>query len=291
MKRLFLFFCLMSVIASRTSANFHMVDHYISIGTSIPPAMIVVTDSAGNKAGVDVSKPVDAFGRGTRILEIQGSDVDQVNIASDESPLNQPQANTSWTISFIDQPTQTYSVNLIGIDTGVVQILESSGYKLASKKDPPVQKQSFLVERGISRTAQITFDPTAGALTITPIVNRGDFLRDTQSACGLKDIAPETACDVLGALASNVERAITEGDADRERQNLELYLRILNRLHNWGNKHARQNWDDFKGHSECDELLKDKDDTRTFAKDPVYLALKLDAETLLKTLSIEKDIR
>ncbi|HZM02298.1 MAG TPA: hypothetical protein VFC44_04670 [Candidatus Saccharimonadales bacterium] len=107
---------------------------------------------------------------------------------------------------------------------------------------------------------------------------------DTQSACSLKDIAPEAACGVLESLASAVEKAITNNDTDKERHNLELYLRILNRLHNWGNKDARHDWDDFKDHPKCDELRKDKDDTIFFAKDPAYSALKLDAETLLNAL-------
>ena len=285
MKNIFSIIAFILLINKPVYANFNPVDHYLAINAYAPPAAIVVVDSLGNKAGVELSDPLDEFGRGSSISQIPGSDVEQQNIVSDEgTPLNQPNTNTSWSIFIVDQPAQAYTINLVGIDSGTITLTLSGGYESKDKKNISAVEQSFLVEGGVTRSVQVNYDPTAGALTITTTINSGNFFQDTQIACSLGDISPTKACEVLEDLATEVEKAIIQGDTHAEALKLKLYLLILNRLHNWGNKDARHDWDDFKDHPECDELRKDRDDTIFFAKDPAYSALKLDAETLLNAL-------
>ena len=144
----------------------------------------------------------------------------------------------------------------------------------------------MLAQKGVYKQLQVSVG-AAGNLTITPIINSGDFLKDTQAACGLGSISPPEACEALEDLAATAEKAKTKGDSRLEAETLELYLSILNRLHNWGQKGYRQDWDDFKGPcSECDHLRqKDLHRTKFFGQGPyAYSALKLDAETMLQGL-------
>jgi hypothetical protein len=285
MKKLLSIICLIVVTTRMAFANINIKDHYLFIGgVAAPPALVVIKDAAGNKSGVDESRPLDEFGRGKGITEIQGTDVEQQNIASDEPPLNQPQSSTSWSIYVMDQPAQTYSVDLIGIKSGVTSIDVSGGY-IGGRKSIPRVRSSYFVTQGATRAVTVNYDPTMGTVGVVTQLGNGDFLKDTQAACGLGSISPSEACEALEALAAMAEKAKTKGDSGLEAETLELYVSILNRLHNWGLVGYRKDWDDLKGRSECDHLRqKDLGDTKFFAKDPAYSALKLDAETLLGTI-------
>ena len=260
-------------------------DHDLNIFAGSPPALIFVQDSQNNITGADPAKGLNNYGQGTVVQEISKSWVEQEHTGSDAvSGTFVPNAATSWSISIPDHGPESFVVNLVGVTTGVTA-LSISGLFAIKLKIPQIENDlNILVANGVTKQIRVTFDSINRSLITTPTIKAGDFLRDTQSACNLKDIAPEAACDVLEALASGVEKAISKGDVDKERLDLELYMKILNRLHNWSDKDARHDWDDFKDHPECDGLRKDKDDTKFFAKDPAYSALKLDAQTLLDGL-------
>jgi hypothetical protein len=212
------------------------------------------------------------------VSEIQNSSVEQSYFDSSET-------STGWELDFGD-PQGDFIFNYVsslpsGASTVGINLTQYSPRTLAQYKIPVV------AEKGIYKQIKISVS-SANAITITPIINNGDFLKDTQAACGLGSISPPEACEALEALAATLEKAKTKGDSRLEAETLELYLSILNRLHNWGQKGYRQDWDDFKDHSECDHLRqKDLQETKFFAKDPAYSALKLDAETLLKGLPKE----
>jgi hypothetical protein len=287
MKNMNLRVCLVVLWTIATNANaivFH--DHDLGIFGSVPPAEIVVVDSAGNKAGVDETMPLDQYGQGKSISTILGSEVQQQNISTDET-VPQPQPNTSWIVFIVDQPAQSYSVNLLGISSGIEALSFASSY--TSKLGSPIQVQSFLMEKGLTRTVSVNYDPIAEALTITPVINSGDFLRDTQSACGLDDIGPVAACEAFEALASEVEKAIIKGDTKVEAEDLEVYLFLLERLNLWGQKGQPGNWDAFKDHPECNDLCNDRLDDKFFITASAYSALKLDAETLLAPIKNQGD--
>jgi hypothetical protein len=267
-------------------ANLSYTDHYIIFDSGTPPALMVITDSAGNIAGIDSSKSVSSVGAGSSISQITGSYVEQMNIGADEglSPA-QPQPVTSWTIYIQDQPAQVYSVNLIGIESGVAFLNIGGGYKGRTRSSIPMWTQSFLVSPGVTHTVEVNYDPSSASLTITPTVNNGGLLQDTQIACTLGAISPAEACEVLEAIALEVEKSITQGNTSAEAIELNLYLLVLNQLHNWGNAGSIQNWGNFNGYSECLPLCnKGLNGTNFFSKEPVYLALELDAQTLLNAL-------
>jgi len=261
----------------------------LAIRTSAPPALMFVSDSQGRVTGTNVDMPVDQYGQqkiSSRFQNIPHSGAVETNIADNETDQINP--NTECDVNIMDGGAQSYTIHLVGLSNDFEQVIVDLNY--SSTTVTPLTETVFVpTEIGVSRTVTLACDPASRTIQLALLVSLGDFLRDTQSACSLKDVAPAATCDVLEALASGVEKAITKGDTDLERIDLELYLQILNRLYNWGNENTRHDWDDFKDHPECDELRKDKDDTKFFAKDPAYSALKLDAETLLKALPQDKD--
>jgi hypothetical protein len=89
-----------------------------------------------------------------------------------------------------------------------------------------------LAQKGIFKQIQIAASQANG-ITVTPVINSGDFLHDTETACSLDDISPAEACAVLEDLATEIEKSITRGDTQDEPLELNLYLLVLNRLHNW----------------------------------------------------------
>jgi hypothetical protein len=263
----------------------NFTNHYIMFDSGSPPALMTVVDSTGNVAGVDQEMPVNSVGYGTTISEITGSYVQEMNIGPDEGATSvQPAPTTGWLVYIQDQPAQTYTVNLSGTKSGVAYLTVGGGY-YNSTNTIHFSKQSFLVTPGVTRTVEVSYDPTAASLTITPIVNSSDLLQDTQAACKLGDIDPAEACEVLEAIALEVEKSITQGNANAEAIELNLYLLVLNQLHNWGNAGSIQNWGNFNGYSECLPLCnKGLSGINFFAKNPTYSALELDAQTLLNAL-------
>jgi hypothetical protein len=266
-------------------ANLNYTNHYISFDSGSPPALMTIVDSVGNLAGVDLEVPVNSVGYGTTISEITGSYVQEMNIGPDEGATSvQPSSITDWIVFIQDQPAQTYTVNLTGTISGTAYLNIRGGY-YNSKNSIPISQQSFFVSPGITRTVEVNYSPSSASLTITPIVNGSDLLQDTQVACNLGDIDPAEACEVLEAIASEVEKSMTQGNANAEAIELNLYLLVLNQLHNWNNAGSIQSWGNFNGYSECLPLRnKGLNGTHFFVGNPAYSALELDAQTLLNAL-------
>jgi hypothetical protein len=280
----FLISCVL--LGNHVFANLNVTDHYIIFDSGCPPSEILVTDSTGAQAGVDTTKPLDQIGTGTSISQIAGSYVEQMNIGTDEGgSADQPQASTSWTIYVSDQPAQSYLVSLVGLKTGVAFLNIGGGYHGKQRPPIPMWQQSFLMAEGVTKTIEVNYDPSAASLTITPNIKNGDLLADTQSACGQGTIGPIEACKALESLAEKFDEAQIKSDLKVERADLLIYLAVLDHLHNWGKDGHRKDWDEFKDKSECAPLFKRRwDGVKVFANDPVYSALKLDAQTLLNTL-------
>jgi hypothetical protein len=270
----------------------HRINKYaLDIGTVSPPALIFVTDSNKNMTGADPSKGLDNLGRGTVIEQIPSAWVEQQNTESDDvNGVFVPNSVTSWGIDIPDGGPNSYTVNLTGVSNGVSEI-QIFGLFFGKPKIPKISiDQDIVIANGQTKQIQVAFDPISRSLTSTPIVNNGDFLKDTQAACGLGSISPSEACEALEDLASAVEKAKSDGRSKTEAAKLKIYFDILNRLHNWGKDGYRKDWDDFKDQPECRALCnKDPDGIKFFAKDPVYSALKLDAETLLSGLPKDSD--
>jgi hypothetical protein len=257
----------------------------VTLGVSYnsPPIRAYISDSSGLRTGIDPNIGLNQYGEqlvngiNSQLHEIPNSSALQSNLEG---------VNSTYCEFSIDNPSGAYTLNYS------TDLPESSGEVLIEVENfsPGMllkNKVSLLCKKGTYKKMTISVD-SAGGLTITPVINIGDFLKDTQAACGLGSISPPEACEALEDLASAVEKSKTQGNLKREAEEIEAYLSILNRLHNWGEKGYRQDWDDFKDHSECDHLRqRDLHETKFFAKDPAYSALKLDAETLLKGLPKE----
>jgi len=229
---------------------------------------------------------LDNVGRGTAIQQIPLAWVEQENMGVDSGGRNLTDNEfTSWGINIPDGGANTYTLNLVGVSTGATEISISALFKGTPKVPKIWSKKEILIASGQTKKIQVLFDPDNRSLTSTSIVNGGDFLKDTQAACGLGAIGPPEACQVLEALASEVESAETKGDAKAEKMGLGIYLAVLSRLHSWGHEGSRKDWDDFKGQSACGPFFRRGwDGIQVFANDPAYAALKLDVQTLLNTL-------
>jgi hypothetical protein len=266
-------------------------DHILNIFVGSPPALMFVEDAEGRISGADPAAGLDASGAGKALQNIPASFTDSDNPESDDpSSLGQPSDTTGWTVSIFDHPEETFTVNLLGLQTGVCELTVNGNY-IVEKNIPSIRAvQSILVSKGNTRIIKVLFNPASKSLTIAPQVISGIFSRDTQAACELGAIGPPEACQVLEALASEVESAETKGDAKAEKMGLGIYLAVLNRLHNWGHEGSRKDWDDFKGQSECGPFFKRGwDGIKVFANDPAYAAVKLDVETLLNDLANRDD--
>jgi hypothetical protein len=257
----------------------------LGITTAAPPALIYVSDDQGRRTGANINSPVNQYGEQDPSFLLQGipqSGVVQTNIADNDT--GQLSSTTPWNINIMDGGAQAYSIHLVGISNDIEELNINLFYH--ARTVTTLTKTVFIpVENGVTKTVTLNCDPSSRILTVVPVMVSGDFLKDTQAACGLGSISPPEACEALEALAAAVEKAKSKGNSRLEAETLELYLSILNRLHDWGQKGYRQDWDDFKDRHECDNLRQvDFHKTKFFAKDPAYSALKLDAETLLKGL-------
>jgi hypothetical protein len=254
---------------------------FLSLNFTAPDIRAYLTDSSGRRTGIDPAVELDSVGQ----QQVNGKDYQLVEIPNsnaEQNNLDEGQPRTGWEIGmrepsgafvFNYSSDKQFGAGIIGID-----LMDYSSRKLSSGA-------TFLVaQKGSYKQLRISVGAATG-LTITPVINDGDFLKDTQAACGINAISPSEACEVLEDLASNVEKAKSEGNSKVEADRLEIYLLVLNRLHNWSVRGFRKNWDDLKDHQECDRLRKgDLEEAKFFAKDPGYSAFKLDAETLLNAL-------
>jgi len=268
--------------------NSHVeLDHSLDVFGSSPPAFIYVQDSNGNITGADPASTMDAGGNAGKLQAIPNSYVDAVNIASDDpASAGQPGNATAWSISILDHPAETFLVDLVGVQSGLCELFINENHVVQSGIPTMRSVLNVLVSKGAKRQIQVSFNPTQNNLTITPTVNVGDFLRDTQLACGLNAFGPAEVCEAMEGLASKIEKARAKDDPQVETVLLNVYLAILDRLHYWGKDGFRKDWDDFLDQEDCQSLCKhDVKGTQFFVKDPVYSALTLDAQTLLDGLA------
>ena len=271
-------------IGHAVAATYAWKNHDLDIFTSSPPALIYVQDSKNNVTGADPTKGLNSYGEGSVIQNIPESFVEQDNLGSDAiNGVSVPNATTGWSINLTDQPTENLIVNLVGVSTGVTELWITGLYSVGLKIPKVRNNLDIFMTDGVTRQIQVTFNPTSESLTTIPTISSGSFLQDTQFACSY--ISPPEACEALEDLAAEVEKSITKGDSSKETTELNLYLFVLNLLHNWGGPESIQNWGGLAGCSECVPLFKKGTNGAIFfAKDPAYSALQLDAETLLNAL-------
>jgi hypothetical protein len=279
-----------SVKSAYGSTAYAWKNHDLDIFAGSPPALIFVQDSQNNITGADPTKGLDTYGQGTIIQEIPTSFVEQDHLSSDAvNGVFVPNPTTSWAINIMDHGAETLMVNLEGVSTGVCE-LWITGLYAVNLKMPKIRRElAILVTTGGTKQIQVTFDPSNRSLGTNFIVKNGDFLKDTQSACGLGDISPISACEALVTLASEAEKNIVNGDQKNEAEDLEVYLSILDHLRFWDQKKQFTNWEDFKDRPECANLCRVEIDSKFVIDRSAYAALKLDAETLLEPLKKSGD--
>jgi hypothetical protein len=253
----------------------------LSIHFNAPEIFGYATDSSGNQSGTDPNVSLDNVGQ--QIVNGIFHDLTGIpNSSVEQDNLDEGQSSTAWEID-IPVPVGNFTFSYSSADTNgtgevFVQLMNYSTNNLTSN-------EIYLLAQN-STFKQINITVSQGnEISVIPVITAGSLLQDTQSACSLEEISPAEACEVLEAIALEVEKSITQGNTSAEAIELNLYLLVLNQLHNWGNAGSTQNWGNFNGYSECLPLCnKGLNGANFFAKDPAYSALDLDAQTLLNAL-------
>src|ERR1700722_1170708 len=202
----------------------------LSIHFNAPGIFGYATDSSGNQSGTDPNVSLDNVGQQMvngifhDLTGIPNSSVEQDN-------LDEGQSSTAWGI---DIPVRVgnfifsySSADTNGTGEVFVQLMNYSTDHLTSNE------LYLLAQKGTFKKINITLSKGNG-ISVTPVITAGNLLQDTQSACGLEDISHTEANEVLEAIASEVGKSITQGDTNTEAIELNLYLLVLNQLHNWG---------------------------------------------------------
>jgi hypothetical protein len=249
---------------------------------SSPALVVTISDSSGRKAGVDPSLGINSKGQQIKngaewsLRDIPGSSVTQTNLDGS--------AVTSWEID-LKEPADRYELSVTsGMSVGSGTLRIDIADVLAGKSKTVVQ--SLVLQSGKAKA--LTLDLSGGAQVLhRTTVSPDELVSDVQSACALKAVGPQEACDSLLKLATAISKAAKKSDVSREANRLKIFLALLERIRYWGTGSEPKNWDGFLGENECDSL---KDGSRnrpkTFIKDNVYRALKSDAEDLLKALPL-----
>ncbi len=204
---------------------------HVGITAYAPPALMVVIDSQGRRAGVDLSQPVDKYGQGTMIRNIPETIVDPMNTNSDEGPnAGKPASWTGWHVSVHTWTRTGLEVELHGISEAVASVaLDGFRRRRSDEPIPPDSSSTnmsdssrILLARGnqvwlhtvrsyfpvfvrpgeVARV-HIDFDPVGLIVTPTREVTASLLSKDIETACALKLIAPDGICQSLSTKAAS----------------------------------------------------------------------------------------
>jgi len=200
----------------------------LTIQSEAPPALLVVVDSQGHRAGADISKPTDKFGEGAPFDEITESLVDQLNNSSDAT--GAPQQMTVWSVSLYTRTAQTYHAELHGIVAAVTTItckgwgqwVHGQDVKYTDTIHVPV-----FVAPGVVTKLSVTFDPVGFSILANRLVEPKDLGRDVETACQLGLIAPLGICQSLQVKALAAASARERGDNAAAEGELNAFLNEL----------------------------------------------------------------
>src|ERR1700722_19901119 len=184
----------------------------VDIYVSVPPALIFIQDSNGNRTGGNPNLSVDSFGRqgGTLdgLKEIPLSSVEQENIGSDDpNTQGQPESTTGWTAHLLDGGDQTYTINLLGLQTGMSEITVTQFIAPQSLKKRSQSVIDSFVTKGNTTQLQLTINASNGSISNQPILKNGSLLADVQTACQMNLITP-LACEFLTKEAQLIQDAL-----------------------------------------------------------------------------------
>ena len=247
--------------------NFQPKNEWISFAGSVPPALMYITDSHGNRAGADPSLSVDQNGMegdGLHGLEeIPGSFVSQENIQN--SITGQPSKHTNWYIQIPDGGKQTYSINLKGITRGSSRTDVSFG-KVGQFKSVQKFKLNYFISSGTTKQYTVNYDPAQLSISVMQIVGNSDLLTDVKTACQLNQITSRHVCDDLEKKAEAIQDALNGRHEEQAKDLIKSFLHMLGESRPGG----------------CKE-----DDDHGAVKESALTILKEDAKALLA--QIEKE--
>lgn len=214
----------------------------LNVTSDAPPALLVVVDSLGRRAGVDLAKAVTSYGDGTAFSEIPESIVDPLSNTRETGPdAGKPDPRTSWLVDLYTVSTQAYKVELHGLQAAATSIIYK-GWKPAVNgrkrflHTDTLHIACFVRPNTITKF-QITFDPGNLTVSVERLLEPQELGQDIETACALNLIQPQGICQSLQAKATEAEESYHRGNNKAAQGELNAFLGELSAQ---GSKHIKE---------------------------------------------------
>ena len=206
----------------------------LSIAASVPPALIYVENSQGQRVGVDPSSPLNDDGsQGNKVdsglTEIPLSHVLQMNQSVFDGSNYSPRPDTEWNMEIYDSSPQTYVIHLKGLLVGNDEISVAGIYR---GKNQPMNEVKFTISvaTGQLRTVNLVFDPIQKNLSYQRVVLNGELLTDVKTACQLNEITSKYACKRLEEKAEAIQDALDHHHYEKAERLIWVFLYMPGRI-------------------------------------------------------------
>ncbi len=214
----FLLFFPLFAMAQNTGFTFNpQTDTILTIDLHTPPALLWVVDSNGLMTGANPNLPVDAYGMQEStypngpLTQIPNSNSMQTNLEDDDN--NDNSISTFWENDFVVNSPQIYTVNLLGITTGIAHF-RVTGFIPHHRTN--FENVNILLQAGATRQITVNFNTQRDSLSVDEVVAPGDLLNDVKMVCSL-GYADIRNCRHLEELAEAITDAINDHHCDKER--------------------------------------------------------------------------
>jgi hypothetical protein len=199
-------------VLSDVPHGFRYTQTDLSIAASVPPALIYVENSQGQRAGADFSAPVSDNGTqgngvDSGLTEIPLSHILQLNNPVFDGTDYAPSPNTYWNIEIYDSAPQTYTINLKGLAAAIETVSINLIYRGKGVKSSKVAI-NILISANQIRQISLSVDPNVKTISTMPIVGNGDLLNDVKTACQLGQITSSRVCKHLEDKAEQIQDAL-----------------------------------------------------------------------------------
>jgi hypothetical protein len=218
----------LSAFAQAANFSFNpQVDTMLSISTSTPPALVWVVDSQGRKTGADPTIPINPNGQ--QMANYPYGPLDGIpNSESEQQCINDSatgvgQSTTTWFINVKTTSTQTFTINDMGVSTGVSDLTIFGLFPGFRNK----KSISLLVNAGSTHQIEVSFNPQQKNLLLTRVVEPGDLLNDVKTSCQLNLITSRHVCKHLEDKAEEIKDALTSNQNKRAEGLIYIFLHYL----------------------------------------------------------------
>jgi hypothetical protein len=191
----------------------------IDITFDMPPVAVYITDSLGNRTGINPDKPIDKYGKqneADQYKEITNSGLEYSNMGeSSNDDSESPSPSSTWYILLYDSSEQDYLINFYGLQNGIVEVDENLiHYSFGNTVQRNIHK--VIIRSGNLRKIKLHFNPNAAGndtvFSARRIADSTSLLQDVQTACQLGSIIPTSSCTALQTNAAAIDAAVKSGD-------------------------------------------------------------------------------